>query len=142
MIRAFKQTDLDLIVQIWFETNTKSHNFISKNYWRDNLDLVKDVLPEAEVYVYEDDLTHEIEGFIGLSGNHIAGLFVKESAQSNGIGRQLVNYVKKIRKSLSLNVYTKNDRAIKFYQQQNFLIYSGGIDQNTKEQEYFMIWNK
>ena len=142
MIRAFNEKDLDTVVKIWLDTNIQSHSFISKNYWKENLDMVRDILPEAEIYVYIDEMTREIEGFIGLTGNHIAGLFVRESAQSNGIGRLLVRHVKKIKKSLSLNVYSKNERAVRFYQQENFLIYSGNVDVHTKEQEYYMIWNK
>ena len=81
-------------MQIWFDTNIKAHNFISKSYWIDNYDMVKKILPQAEVYVYENEITNQIEGFIGLTNNYIAGLFVKESAQSKGIGKQLLEYAK------------------------------------------------
>ena len=46
--------------------------------------------------------------------NYIAGIFVKEAAQSKGIGKQLLNYVKELKSVLSLNVYQKNIRAISF----------------------------
>ena len=66
MIRVFNENDLYAVMQIWFDTNISTHNFISKSYWIDNYDMVKEILPQAEVYVYENELTNQIEGFIGL----------------------------------------------------------------------------
>ncbi|MCM1263109.1 MAG: N-acetyltransferase [Butyrivibrio sp.] len=142
MIRAFRTHDLDTIMQIWLNTNIQTHSFISEKYWTDNYATVKDVLPQAEVYVYEDNDTQQIMGFIGLTGNYIAGIFIKETAQSNGIGKQLLNYVKKIKTNLSLNVYQKNTRAISFYQRERFFIKTENIDNSTNEKEFVMNWNK
>ena len=83
-------------MQIWLETNIKAHSFIPKDYWTDNYAVVKDLLPQAEIYVYEDDDSNQIDGFIGLTDNYIEGIFIREALQSRGIGKQLLNYVKKI----------------------------------------------
>lgn len=48
--------------------------------------MVREMLPLAEIYVYEDDYTKQIDGFIGLNNDYIEGLFVKETMQSKGIG--------------------------------------------------------
>lgn len=40
---------------------------------------------------------------------------------------------------LSLNVYKKNVRAVKFYQREKFSIHNESIDKNTQEKEYVMI---
>ena len=103
---------------------------------------VKKILPQAEVYVYVNDITNQIEGFIGITGNFIAGLFVKESAQSKGIGKQLLDYTKNVKENMTLNVYEKNDRAIKFYMREQFMIHSKNIDTNTDEKELIMVWNR
>ena len=100
MIRAFKENDLSVVMQIWLDTNIKTHSFISKYYWMDNYDMVKKILPQAEIYVYEENGTKQIEGFIGLTDNYIAGLFVKEDMQSKGIGKQLLNYAKGIKSNM------------------------------------------
>lgn len=142
MIRVFNENDLYAVMQIWFDTNVITHNFISKNYWIDNYDMVKEILPQAEVYVYENEITNQIEGFIGLTNNYIAGLFVKESAQSKGIGKQLLDYAKNVKENMTLNVYEKNDRAIKFYMREQFRIHSKNIDANTDEQELIMVWSR
>ena len=140
VIRTFRENDLIDIMQIWLDTNRKAHNFISKEYWIDNYAAVKDLLPQAEIYVYED--ANQIEGFIGLTDNDIEGIFVREAAQSRGIGKQLLNYVKKIKSSMRLSVYQKNTRAVIFYQREQFVIQSENIDENTNEKEFIMVWSK
>lgn len=142
MIRKFVKNDLFSIMQIWLDTNIKTHNFIAKEYWINNYEMVKEILPQAEVYVYEDDNTKEIYGFIGLTDNYIEGLFVKETNQSRGIGKQLLDYAKNMKEKLSLCVYQKNERAICFYQREHFLIQSENIDDNTNEKEFIMTWHK
>ena len=76
-----------------------------------------------------------------MTENYIAGIFVQENAQSRGIGKQLLNYVKEIKTTLSLSVYQKNMRAISFYQREQFIIQSKNIDDNN-EKEFIMSWKK
>lgn len=142
MIRAFEEKDLTAIMRIWLDTNIKAHYFIPKEYWTDNYEMVKGVLPQAEVYVYEDDTTKRIDGFIGLSDNHIEGIFVREGIQSHGVGKRLLEYAKCVRSNMSLCVYQKNTRAIKFYQRERFVIQSESADENTNQKEYVMVWNR
>lgn len=140
MIRRFKISDIERVMQIWFDVNTHTHNFISESYWEDNFDSVKNILPKAEIYVYEAD--SDIQGFIGLKDNYIAGIFVDENMQSKGIGKQLLDFVKGIKNSLTLQVYTKNERAVKFYERENFKIHEEKTDENTKEHELLMLWKR
>ncbi|NBI63350.1 GNAT family N-acetyltransferase [Clostridiales bacterium] len=142
MIREFEENDLTAITQIWLDTNIKTHCFIPKEYWTDNHEMVRSVLPQAEVYVHEDDATKRIDGFIGLSDGHIEGIFVREDVQSNGIGKQLLEYAKCVKSNLSLRVYQKNTRAIQFYQREQFVIQFENTDDNTNQKEYVMTWKK
>lgn len=142
MIRALKENDLTAVMQIWLDTNIEAHKFIQKEYWTNNYTVVKEMLPQAEVYVYEDDNTHQIVGFIGLTDNYIAGIFIKEASQSKGIGKQLLNYVKELKSVLSLRVYQKNIRAVSFYLREQFIIQSESMDDNTNEKEFIMNWSK
>lgn len=142
MIRKLEEANLDAVMQIWIDTNIKTHDFIPAEYWSGNYEMVKSLLPEAEVYVYEDDATREIAGFIGLMDAFVAGLFVKDGMQSKGIGKQLVDYVKTKKDRLSLTVYQKNERAIRFYQREQFVVADEQVDENTNEIEYVTVWDK
>ena len=57
------------IIQIWFDSNVEVHSFIPEKYWMDNFEIVKDILPQAEIYVYEN--LGKISGFIGLNKDYI-----------------------------------------------------------------------
>ena len=118
MIRKLRKADINKVADIWLDTNIKAHYFIPAQYWKRNFDLVKELLLQATVYVYEDK--QEIQGFIGLSDEYIEGIFVSAEMQSQGIGKILLNYVKGKRNNLLLNVYQKNARAISFYQREGF----------------------
>lgn len=142
MIRQYNEGDIDTIIQIWLDTNIQAHHFISSDYWRANYDMVREMLPNAEIYVYEDDCTKQMDGFIGLNDDYIEGIFVKETAQSHGIGKQLLDYVKGFKQRLRLDVYLKNERAISFYQREFFTIKTKTVDDTTGEKEYSMVWKK
>ena len=140
MIRSLQKADINRDADIWLDTNLKAHSFISAQYWESNYELVKEMLSQAEVYVYEDG--QKIQGFIGLSDKYIEGIFVSEKMQSQGIGKLLLNYIKDRKDVLHLNVYQKNIRAIHFYQREGFEIQCEGLDEATGEKDYVMIWQQ
>ena len=140
MIRELRKVDINKVAEIWLDTNIKTHYFISAQYWKSNFELVKELLLQATVYVYEDK--QEIQAFIGLSNEYIEGIFVSAEMQSQGIGKILLNYVKGKRNKLILNVYQKNTRAISFYQREGFEIQYSGLDEATGEKDYVMAWQQ
>ena len=140
MIRALQKADINRVTDIWLATNLKAHDFIPAQYWKSNYELVKEMLPQAEVYVYEND--QKIQGFVGLSGEYMEGIFVSAEMQSQGIGKLLVNYIKDQKVKLRLNVYQKNTQAIHFYQREGFEIQCEDFDEATGEKEYVMIWQQ
>ena len=140
MIRELRKVNINKVAEIWLDTNIKTHYFISAQYWKSNFELVKELLLQATVYVYEDK--QEIQGFIGLSNEYIEGIFVSAEMQSQGIGKILLNYVKGKRNKLILNVYQKNTRAISFYQREGFEIQHSGLDEATGEKDYVMAWQQ
>ena len=140
MNRELRKVDINKVAEIWLDTNIKTHYFISAQYWKSNFELVKELLLQATVYVYEDK--QEIQGFIGLSNEYIEGIFVSAEMQSQGIGKILLNYVKGKRNKLILNVYQKNTRAISFYQREGFEIQYSGLDEATGEKDYVMAWQQ
>ena len=138
MIRKLQKVDINRVADIWLTTNLKAHFFISEQYWISNYEFVKEMLPQAEIYVYEDDKM--IQGFIGINDEYIEGIFVSDEMQSRGIGKILLDYIKDKKDRLQLKVYQKNVRAMSFYQREGFTIQSEGMDEFTGEKEYVMNW--
>lgn len=141
IIRKMENKDVPFLAEIWLNTSLKAHDFISKEYWTNNKSLmIEKYLPNSEVYIAEE--TGTILGFIALSENYIASIFVDIEQQGKGIGTLLLNYAKNIRTELKLNVYQKNDKSVNFYKSKDFIILSESTDQPTLEKEYVMQWNK
>lgn len=138
MIRDFRTTDIYRIMEIWLDTNILVHNFIDSGYWRNNFQAVKEMMPKATIYVYEHN--GEIQAFIGLMESFVAGIFVSSDFQSKGIGKLLLDYSKCKHNELSLCVYKKNNRALRFYLREGFTIYTEQVDENTGEIEVVMKW--
>lgn len=138
MIREFEIDDLSDIMKIWLESNTKAHDFIDESYWKENYELVKSMMPNATIFVYEEN--EKIRGFVGMTDDYIAGIFVDNNKQSKGIGKALLEYIKGRYNNLALKVYKDNERAVKFYLRESFVIQEEQIDENTRKVEYLMNW--
>ena len=132
--------DVDKVANLWLEANLTAHDFISEKYWKDHFNMVKEQLLQAEVYIYED--CQNISGFIGITDEYVEGIFVSEKMRSQGIGKQLLDFVKDKKSKLYLNVYQKNIRAVQFYQREDFEIDCESIDEDTRERDYEMIWKE
>lgn len=140
MVRNFKNADIDKIMEIWLNSNIEAHNFIDKSYWEKNFEMVKNALPQADIYIYEEN--NNIMGFVGLVENYIAGIFVEKNFRGKGTGKKLLDYAKSIKNNLTLNVYEKNIDAVKFYKREGFTVEKFGIDKSTDEKEFMMSWEK
>ena len=123
MIRALRPEDLDQVMQIWLDANLEAHCFLPESYWCDHMEGGWAALPAAQVFVYQD--WEGLQGFAGLTGDYLAGLFVRRAARSRGIGRALLERAKEGRESLTLHVYRENSPAVRFYQREGFAIRRG-----------------
>ena len=138
MIRQLQNKDIDKIMGIWFESTIYAHKFISKEYWNENYNIVKDVyIPMSKTFIYEDN--DDIRGFISIINNDFIGaLFVEKNYQSQGIGKSLIDYAKNLYDNLSLAVYKENEKALEFYKKMGFKIISENINEDTNCVEYIM----
>lgn len=138
MIRRMEAADLDAVAEIWLGANLDAHDFIPAEHWRSKFGEVRAAIAEAEVYVYESP--EGVEGFIGLDGEHVAGLFVLRECRSRGVGHALLEKAKSGRDFLELRVYAENWPAVKFYYREGFTLANQYVDAETGADEYEMVW--
>lgn len=138
MIRKFQPDDTKRVMDIWLNSNIEAHSFVPKDYWISNYSFVQDQLIQANVYIYEQG--NIIKGFVGMTDNYMAGIFVDKNFRSMGIGKMLIDYIKGIYPSFNLNVYKENRRAVDFYKREGLNIISEETDMDTQRQEYTMEW--
>jgi len=140
-IRKLENNDIVEVVQLWYETSIEAHDFISPDYWGGNKDAMARVyLPNSETYLAIKE--GNIIGFIAIAENYLAAIFVKNNMQGNGVGKNLLNYIKERRETIQLKVYKKNSRSVNFYKSQGFKLLSENIEEIVNEVELVMEWSK
>lgn len=120
MIRKREERDTDEIINIWHEASSLAHSFLKADFVEKARQDMRDVyIPNTETWVYEDD--DRVIGFISMMGNEIGGLFVLPDKQSQGVGTQLVDFVKEFHNELEVEVFEKNIIGRAFYKKYGFI---------------------
>ena len=137
-IRKANEANINRVMDIWLRANLEAHNFVDPNYWKDNFAVVKQEIQSADVFVVE--VKNEIVGFAGLKEDYLAGIFFDQKVRHQGLGTELLNYLKHRYPQLILDVYQKNLAAINFYRKNGFKIIQEKEYQNQNLNEYQMMW--
>ncbi|QFT61138.1 putative N-acetyltransferase YjaB (plasmid) [Sulfitobacter sp. THAF37] len=142
VIRPFdKATDLKPLSDVWFDASLRAHPFLGRARLTEQRRLIEDrYLPLADTTVA--CLFDRPVGFISLLDSFIGGLFVAPARQGQGIGCALIARTKSRKAELSLEVYTANEAAMRFYAAQGFGEVSrrGHDDQGLPHENAHMVW--
>ncbi len=140
MIRTFESSDMHEVLNIWLEASIGAHGFVGKEFWESRVDDMREIyIPGSDTYVFSDNGT--IKGFFSLQGDSLEAMFVAPHAQGKGIGQQLMNKAKLLRKKLTLWVYLENPKSIQFYRKCGFIIIKERVDEHTGHIEILMEYN-
>ncbi|GIN91003.1 N-acetyltransferase [Siminovitchia terrae] len=141
MIRAYKDTDIDILINIWYKGSLQAHYFIDADYWKAQIEEMKEkYIPMSETHVITSQ--SKIAGFISMVDDYLAALFIDVAYQNNGTGKELLNFVKRQRDMIQLKVYKENVTAVRFYKKNGFVIKKELTDEQTDKQGYLMEWSK
>ena len=119
VIRPFQASDTKALSHIWFQASLIAHPFIGERRLLEQRSLIEDqYLPSTETWVAA--VRDQPVGFISLLDTFIGGLFVSPDRQGLGIGSQLIAHALGLKGELSLEVYTNNQKALRFYSRLGF----------------------
>ena len=119
MIRKHKAQDLEQIINVWHQSSTLAHPFLSSSFVEKvKSDMTNIYIPNSETWVYE--IENSIVGFISMLDNEIGGLFVLPNNHSKGIGTILVDFIKKEHAELEVEVFERNLIGRAFYDKYGF----------------------
>lgn len=135
MIREAQEKDLEAILDLWLKGNLKAHAFLPSSFFTERMDLMRMILPATKIYVQD---LNGVKGFIGISDSVIAGIYVDESMQNQGLGTSLLNHVKAICSELFVFVYPQNESALQFFKKQGFERQEEVINEETGLPEYVL----
>lgn len=119
MIRQFKESDTESIIDVWFRASQLATPFLSGEFLTEERQNIRDLwLPSAETWVYEDE--GQVTGFLSLIGNEVGAIFVHPECQGKGVGRKLMDHAVSLRGGLFLDVFRDNQTGRRFYERYGF----------------------
>lgn len=119
MIRKYKNSDVEKVLDIWSSSSSLAHPFLDAAFVKKVKSDMKEIyLPNAETWVFEEN--NEVIGFISMIGNEIGGLFVHPSQHSKGIGTKLVTFIVEFHRELEVEVFKDNKIGRAFYDKYGF----------------------
>lgn len=137
MIRKYRHTDLDELIDVWYAASRIAHHFLDDSFFDDERKNIETTyLPVAETWIHETD--GKLTGFMALIGNEVGGIFVHPSYQGKGIGVSLMDHAVSLKKSLLLNVFEDNLPAITFYQKYGFVKIGEVLHEKTGKNQFRM----
>ncbi|MFD3261174.1 acetyltransferase [Paenibacillus lentus] len=121
-ITPYKESDHDLLVDIWYRAVCLTHTFLADSDIQFYREIVRNgALREVEIWVRRNENKEPI-GFIGLVGTKIEMLFVDPEYHGMGIGSRLIKHAQKLKGStLQVDVNEQNDGASAFYKRLGFV---------------------
>lgn len=139
MIRKYRQTDLNDVLDAWYSASLIAHSFLDEAFFVREREMIATVYlpaPESETWVYEGG--GGVLGFISLLGDEVGGLFVHATQQRKGIGCQLMDHAASLRLPLILDVFSENKIGRSFYQKYGFVEVSERFDEETQHHQIRM----
>lgn len=121
IIRQALAADHPRLLDIWLRAVRATHHFLQPSDIDALLPQLRDAyLPAVELWVAVD-LEDKPLGFIGLNENHVEMLFVDPDLHGQGIGRALLDFCRRSRDTLSVDVNEQNPQAVGFYLHYGFV---------------------
>jgi len=135
MIRTATTSDYPELRELYHDAKLRQHPFIDSEFLSSDIDhRFEQMLPDQDCYLFEQE--GEIEGFVAVSGDHLASLIFPTDRQH--IGRQLLEHVKSRHQQLHLYCFVENRPARLFYQQQGFEVVGEKVNEALDALEYRM----
>ena len=138
-IREINPGELGRIMSIWLRSNLAAHPFIDASYWHDIYDSVRSRYHNSlQIFAYETN--GQIIGFISVDEEgKIDGLHVDEKNQNQGIEESLLEYCQELFPSLTIKIYSNNEKFAEILLKTGFVITDESTDSNVNAEQYTMV---
>lgn len=130
MIRKYRETDIEEILDIWFQASLLAHPFLDSAFMKKEKKNIREIyIPNTETWVFEED--GHVAGFIAMMGNEVGAIFVRPDHHAHGIGTKLMNYAAQFHEELEVEVFEKNIIGRAFYDKYGFKLVKEHVHEET-----------
>ena len=125
IIEVKERTDnlINQLLEVWEDSVKATHTFLSN----EEIEKIKEYVPQALIgishLIIETDENGNPIAFMGIEGNKLEMLFIKNSERRKGIGKKLLNYGIENYGVNKLAVNEQNPEAKGFYEYMGFKVY-------------------
>ncbi len=130
MIRVYKDTDLEEVLDVWSKSTVVAHPFMDEAFIQKERANVRDLyIPNTKTWVFPGQ--DGLDGFISMMGNEIGAIFVRPEKHGQGIGKALMDFVNQFHKVLEVEVFKNNKIGRAFYDKYGFEFIKEYIHEET-----------
>ena len=132
MIRKYKPSDTDSLIDVWYKSTSVAHPFMTKEFLKKEEKNIREIyLPNTETWVYEKD--GQVVGYIAMIKNEVGAVFILPEFQRQGIGKKLMDTVAELHEELEVEVFEKNKNGRRFYERYGFVFLKKHLHEETGE---------
>ena len=122
-VKERTETLINQLLEVWEDSVKATHTFLS-NY---EIEKIKKYVPQAlkciaNLIIIENE-SHQPIAFMGIEGNKLEMLFIKNNERGKGLGRKLLNFGIENYNINELAVNEQNPQAKGFYEHMGFQVY-------------------
>lgn len=141
MIRAYKKSDADAIVQVWYAASSLAHPFLEADFMEQEKANIREVyLPNTKTWVVTAN--DHIDGFISMISNEVGAIFVRPEKHGTGLGKKLMDHVSALHPELEVDVFKENKIGRAFYDRYGFEPMNERIHEPTNQMLIRMKFKK
>jgi len=119
VIRAYKETDLEELLDVWYQSSLIAHPFLTLEFMEKEKKNIRDVyMPSVRTWVFTSQ--DRLVRFISMIGNVVGAIFVMPEKQGQGIGSFLMDFVSQFHEELEVEVFKDNKIGRQFYHKYGF----------------------
>lgn len=117
------ETLIKELLEVWENSVRATHEFLSNEEILEIKKYVPEALSGISHLIIDNDEMGKPIAFMGIEGNKLEMLFIKNSERGKGLGRKLLNYGINNYNVNELAVNEQNPQAKGFYEHMGFKVY-------------------
>ena len=132
MIRDFKDSDTDAVIDIWYQASLLAHPFLSKDFLEQEKKNIRNIyIPNTRSWVFE--VNNKPVAFIAMMANEVGAIFAYPEFHGRGIGAALMQHVSEQFEVLEVEVFEANSIGRAFYEKFGFKFLEAKYHEPSKQ---------
>ena len=141
IVRDYQDADKQAVLKVYNSAILESHRFLEENVRLQQRNLMEESIDDSTNKALVLEENGHVVGFATfITETAIAGFFIDPSLKARGLGRYLIEYIQSKKKEISLVVYKRNTRGVRFYRNNGFRQTNKKYEKDANQEYLEMTW--